>query len=59
MRFKKFDKQMTFGDLDIMESRSFKNKRLEKLREIEVVIDWTRVEARLNKNMPIRLKQGL
>ena len=53
MRFKKFDKQMTFGDLDIMESRSFKNKRLETLKEIEALIDWTRVEAILNKNYPM------
>ncbi|MDZ7761284.1 MAG: transposase [Desulfovermiculus sp.] len=39
--------------MDIIESRSFKNKRLETLREIEAVIDWTRVEAILNKNYPV------
>lgn len=53
MRFKKFDKQMTFGDIDIMESRTYKNKRLETLKDIKAVIDWSRVEAILNENYPV------
>lgn len=45
MRFKKFDKQMTFGDIDIRESRTYKNKRLETLKDIKAVIDWSRVKV--------------